>query len=93
VVLGPRLLGVLQLPGDAVPPDVGSTPPEPVVEHPRLELEPDPEPDRLVVHPGDQGQAVVPPHEPPLEEVDLPLGRKIALYTSTACGSSFSSAI
>jgi hypothetical protein len=59
------------LPPDAVTPHVRQDGPEPVVEHPRLELEPDPEPDRLVAHPRDERERVVARHEPAFEEVDF----------------------
>src|SRR4051794_12164752 len=74
VVLGPRLLGFLELPADAVAADIGKDAAEPVVEHARLQLETDPEADRLFVHAGDEGEAVVAAHEAPLEEVELALG-------------------
>ena len=63
----------MELPADAVAPQVPHDPAEPVVEHAGLELEPDPEPDGLVVHPGEERQGVVAPGEAALEEVQFAL--------------------
>src|SRR5580698_2467658 len=76
VILSPRLLRVLKLPPHPMPPHLRQNRPHPVVKHSRLQLKPDPKPHRLVIHPSDQGQRVVTPHEPPLEEIHFPLRPK-----------------
>src|SRR5204862_4738149 len=72
VILRPRLLRFLQLPTDAMTTHVRQNRAEPVIEHPRLELKADPEPDRLIAHARNQRQRVVAAHEAALEEIDLP---------------------
>src|SRR5205814_1223629 len=74
VVLGPGLLGVLQLAGDAVAAQVGQDAAEPVIEHSRLQLETHPETDRLFINAGQERQHVVAAHKSALEEIRLALG-------------------
>src|ERR1041385_667829 len=74
VILGPGLLGFLQLPADAMPANIGNHAAKPVIKHARLELETDPEADGLAIHPGQQRQGVIASHEAAFEEIDLALG-------------------
>src|SRR5271170_6704784 len=74
VILGPRLLGFLQLPADPVTANVRQDGAKPLVEHRRLQLESDPESNRLGVHARDQGERVISSHEPAFEKIHLALG-------------------
>src|ERR1700722_16061177 len=79
VILGPGLLRFLKLAANAVATNIGYHRSEPVIKHPRLKLKADPEPDRLVIHAGNQGQCVVTPHESAFEEIRLTLGAEHAV--------------
>src|SRR4051812_17432700 len=74
VILGPRLLGFLQLAGDAVATQISQHAAEPVIKHAGLELKANPEADGFFVDAGQKGQHVIAAHEAALEEIRLPLG-------------------
>jgi hypothetical protein len=76
MVLGPGLLGFLQLPSDAMTPNLRENPAEPVVEHSGFQLKADPEADWLVIHAGNQRERIVAAHETAFEKVHFPLGTK-----------------
>src|SRR6266496_5821438 len=68
MIFRPGLLGFLKLAADPVAAELGNDPAQPVIEHARLELEPNPEPNGFIVHPGEERQGVVAPHEASFEK-------------------------